>query len=236
MISRVKTGIVFLFLLTFSRALSASVLFELDFSLTTGNVEDWFERNHWEIQGTISNMNPRFGSEGLILEPVSDDRVIIGKKLKPEEFLKGVKQIKIEWGVAQFPTGADWRGPKDKKRNNQEAIAVLISFGVEKIDSGSFFLPDAPYFLGFFLGEKERPGNVYYANYYQEGGRFFCEPCDGSIGNYLTIVNLEEKFNEMFSFTAPPITAISFEVDVENTEKINGRYSKAFIRKITFLH
>ena len=49
----------------------------------------------------------------------------------------------------------------------------MIFFGDENQESGSVFIPDIPYFLALFLGEKERPGKAYLANYWQKGGRYF---------------------------------------------------------------
>jgi hypothetical protein len=38
---------------------------------------------------------------------------------------------------------------------------VMVSFGEDKIDSGSLFIPNAPYFLSVFLGAHEQEGRAY---------------------------------------------------------------------------
>ncbi|MCP4295805.1 MAG: DUF3047 domain-containing protein, partial [Proteobacteria bacterium] len=147
------------------------------------------------------------------------------------------KKLIIEWGVDQYLTGADWTGPKDKKRNTREPISLMVFFGDDKQDSGSWAVPNLPYFLSFFLGEKEKPDKAYFGNYWQEGGRYFCIPCDGSTGKtFRTEVDIASKFKESFSKNAPPITGLTIEIDAQDTEEKNGRHSKAFIKKITLLN
>lgn len=216
-----------------SLKISAEVLFEVNFSNAHGNVEAWLNEHGWKIKGSIGDMNTRFENGSLILEPTDDDSVLISRELNRSEFLNNVKEIKIIWGVSQYPKGADWSGPREKKRNTREPIAVIISFGEEKIDSGGrFFPPNAPYFIGLFLGEKEKPGIAYYGNFYQKGGRYFCESCTGTSGQFTTVVDINERFRSIFGKHEPPISAISIEVDVEDTQKVNGVYSKAYIKSI----
>ncbi len=100
-------------LLTFSFTdIQADVLFELDFSNAKGDVENWFEDRGWEIKGDLSDIKPRFESGRLILEPIDDDTVLIGRQFNKKEYLSGVRQVKIVWGMEQYPKGADWSGPK----------------------------------------------------------------------------------------------------------------------------
>ena len=107
----------------------------------------------------------------------------------------------------------------------------------KKIESGFFLAPDLPYFISFFLGENEKPDKVYYANYWQEGGRYLCIPCDGTKGKtFLTEVNVSDKFKKLFGKDPPPVSGLAIEVDVQNTEIINGRHSKAFIKQIKLYH
>lgn len=128
----------------------------------------------------------------------------------------------------QYPEGANW-----EKGVYREPIAVIISFGTKKIDSGSWAVPNMPYFIGLFLGNKESAGKGYKGNYYHKGGRYFCEPCQNAPGKTVTTeVELEQRFKQTFGESSmPPITGIAFEVDTRDTK---GK-SKAFIKAIEFL-
>ncbi|RTZ92335.1 MAG: hypothetical protein DSY93_01735, partial [SAR324 cluster bacterium] len=114
-----------------------------------------------------------------------------------------------------------------------EAISFMVFFGDTKLDSGFALAPDLPYFISFFLAKNESPDQIYYGNYWQEGGRYLCIPCDGSIGKtYITEIDLSAKFFELFGKKQLPVTALGIEVDVQTTEKVNGRHSKAFIKRV----
>ena len=65
------------------------------------------------------------------------------------EQIKKVRRIRIEWGVEQYPVGADWSGPSEKKRNVRNSIGIMVFFGenstyipnsTEVDDSGNCFL------------------------------------------------------------------------------------------------
>lgn len=231
----IQINLLFFFLsLIFACGIQAEVLFELDFSKANGNVETWFKQQKWEFKESMEDMNPRFENGTLIIEPKDDDLGVISTEFEKDKFIKNAKRIRIEWGVEQYANGADWTGPKEKSRNTREPISFMVFFGKEKIDSGSTFVPNLPYFISLFLGEKEKPGQVYYGNYWQKGGRYLCEPCDGSTGKtFVTEVDLAQKFQEFFAKPAPVITAFSIEVDAQKTQPgTNGKYSKAFIKKI----
>ena len=210
--------------------------YTLDFSQIQGDALEWFNKNGWEEQVDMDKMNPRFEKGVLVIEPKKDYSGVFFKDFRPGfKHLKGYNKIRIEWGVEQYPKGADWSGPIEEKRNVRNALGVMIFFGDEEQDSGSLFVPNLPYFLAFFLGEKERPGKAFYGNYWKKGGRYFCIPCDGSIGNFMTEVELSKFFKQQFTFEAPPISGIAIEADATETNPKNGRHSKSYIKKIKLL-
>ncbi len=142
----------------------------LDFTQIQGNALDWFEERGWEEQVDMDKMNPRFENGSLVIEAKDDVSGVFFKDFRTEsKRLSGINRIRINWGVEQYPDGADWSGPVEEKRNVRNAIGVMIFFGDENQESGSVFIPDTPYFLALFLGEKERPGKAYLANYWQKG-------------------------------------------------------------------
>ena len=182
-------------------------------------------------------MNLRFQDGKLVIEPTSDKLGVLMREFDEKEYLHGATKIQIEWGVEQYPQGANWSGSKNEKRNTREAISFMVFFGEKKLDSGFFLAPDLPYFISFFLGEHEKPDKVYYGNYWQKGGRYLCIPCDGRQGEtYITEVNLAKKFFDLFGMKKLPITALGIEIDVQNTKKMNGRHSKAFLKRVKFFY
>jgi len=232
-ISKCKIITALLCLLFLSFSIYAETIYELDFSSASGNVKEWFYNKNWEFHEDIHAMNLRFNKGKLVIEPTKDEIGVIIREFEKKDFLNGEIKLRIEWGVDQYPKGADWSGPKERTRNAREAISLMIFFGEKKIDSGFFLAPDLPYFISFFLGEHEKPDQVYYANYWQEGGRYLCIPCDGTLGNtFITEVNLSEKFKQLFGKESPPVSGMAIEVDVQKTESINGRHSKAFFKHI----
>ena len=232
--------ILLLLLILGSRGLAekfqAESLYTLDFSQAEGDPVEWFEARGWEEKEDMDGMNPRFEKDRLVIEPKAALSGVFTKNfVDGVEQIKKVHRIRIEWGVEQYPEGADWSGSVDQKRNAREPISVMVFFGEEGQDSGSMFVPDIPYFLAFFLGEKERPGISYRGNYWQKGGRYFCISCDGSIGDFVTESELTSLFKAEFGMEPPPISGIAIEVDVSYTMFSNGRHSKAYLKKIVLL-
>ena len=208
----------------------------LDFTQIQGNALDWFEEHGWEEQVDMDKMNPRFEKGSLVIEAKDDVSGVFFKDFRTEsKRLSGINRIRINWGVEQYPEEADWSGPVEEKRNVRNAIGVMIFFGDENQESGSVFIPDIPYFLALFLGEKERPGKAYLANYWQKGGRYFCISCDGNAGEFVSEMDIPNTFKDQFGFDPPPITGIAIDADATNTSSKNGRHSKAYIKKIELL-
>ena len=218
-------------LITYSA--KAENIYELDFTTATGEVRGWFETINWEFREDIDEMNLRFEDGKLVIEPTSDKLGVLMRDFERKDYLHGVTKIRIEWGVEQYPLGADWSGPADKIRNTREAVSFMIFFGESKLDSGFFLAPDLPYFISFFLGKDEKPDQIYLGNYWQKGGRYLCIPCDGnSEKTYVTEIDLSAKFFELFAIKPQPISALGIEVDLQKTEKVNGRHSKAYIKRV----
>jgi hypothetical protein len=112
-------------------------------------------------------------------------------------------------------------------------IAVMVSFGEDKMASGSLFVPNAPYFLSVFLGEHEQEGRAYTARYYQQGGRYFCQPCGVPPGQtVVTEFDLATHFTEQFQpRVLPPVSSVS--VQMNTTDTTGG--ARAFLISIELL-
>jgi len=134
----------------------AENIYELDFSTATGDVRAWFEALNWEFREDVAEMNLRFEDSKLVIEPTTDELGVLMRDFDKADYLRGVTKIRIEWGVDQYPLGADWSGPADKTRNTREAISFMIFFGDAKLESGFFLAPDLPYFISFFPWKRRK--------------------------------------------------------------------------------
>ena len=213
--------------LIFLFSLSPSTLFAqawaVDFSKATGSGQKWFKSNGFELQRDADDIKVNL-KDGKMIFQVNEKLGLFNKKLN----LSGITKIKIRWGVNQFPQGAEW-----EKGVLREAISVVLSFGTKKIDSGSFAVPNVPYFISFFLGEKETEGKAYVGNYYKEGGRYFCSPCGAKKGTTVTTeIQIADLFKKEFGKSnVPNITGLALEIDTRDTE---GN-AEAFIESIELL-
>lgn len=198
------------------------VLYSFDFTtIDKKDPKTWLKEKGVEFQRDADDVKFSFSRRGLEIEASKELNGVFVSKVE----LKNAKSIRIKWGVEQYPKGANW-----EKNVLREAVAVLISFGEEKIDSGAFYIPDMPYFIGLFLGEKEIEGKAYTGNYYKKGGRYICMPCNGKKGKEVeTVFYFEQAFKKFFNKEQlPPVSYFALEVDTRDTD---GN-SKAFIKSI----
>ena len=130
--------------------------------------------------------------------------------------LSGINRIRINWGVEQYPEGADWSGPVEEKRNVRNAIGVMIFLEMKIRKADRFSYLTSPIF-SLIPREKERPGKAYLANYWQKGGRYFCISCNGNVGEFISEMDIPNTFKDQFGFDPPPITGIAIDADATNT-------------------
>ncbi|MDH5560287.1 MAG: hypothetical protein OEY59_05470 [Deltaproteobacteria bacterium] len=211
------------FFLTVPVAMS-QVVYTIDFSNEAdGNAQNWFKINHFELERDADEIKAVFENGKLVLETEDDILGLFSKQME----IKGATRIRVEWGVDRYPIGADWT-----KGVLREALTIVVSFGKEKISSGSSFIPNVPYFIGLFIGEKEIKDKVYLGKYFREGGRYFCLICGGKAGEMvISEFEFDSTFKEQFKKAMPDISAVTFEID---TRDVSGG-SRAFIKKIEFL-
>jgi len=203
----------------------SKVVYSIDFTgQPPGKAVDWLEQQGFALRLRAKALDPRFTEAGLML---STDRRLAGLFARKLD-LPRADRIRVVWGVERYPEGANWN-----EGVYRVPIAVMVSFGEEEIDSGSFFVPDAPYFISLFLGQNADPGKSYVANYYHKGGRYFCVPCSAPVGETVTTeFDLAEAFREEFDQTeVPPITSFSFQMNTEDTQ--GG--ARAFLSRVEFL-
>ena len=88
----------------------------LDFTQIQGNALDWFEERGWEEQVDMDKMNPRFENGSLVIEAKDDVSGVFFKDFRTEsKRLSRINRIRINWGVEQYPEGADWSGRLKKR-------------------------------------------------------------------------------------------------------------------------
>ena len=200
-------------------------LYTIDFSgQPDGPADTWLKQQGFTLRLDAEDLQPRFQNNRLVLRTSKKKGGLFELPLN----LSHVKRIRIHWGVERYPRGADW-----STGTTAVPIAVMTTFGTQKIKSGSLFVPNAPYFIGLFLGEKEQENQVYTGNYYKAGGRYFCMPCGVSVGErVVTEFDLDQAFRTQFGqASVPPISRFGFQM---NTKGTSGG-AAAFLEKVEYL-
>ena len=124
---------------TTASATSEKVLYTIDFSgQPDGPALQWLEQRGFELQLGAKNLNPHFQGNRLKLQSDGEDAGLFVKAIH----LPNAKRIRIYWGVERYPQGANWENGV-----NAVSLAVMVSFGDKKMESGAFYIPDAPYFI-----------------------------------------------------------------------------------------
>ena len=202
----------------------AQPLWQADFSQVKGSGQSWLQSQDFELQRDAEDIGLEIKEGKLVFTVQKETLGLFSKETK----INGASKLKIKWGVLKYPQKADW-----EKGVLREAVSVVLTFGSEKIDSGSFAVPNVPYFISFFLGEKEQEGKPYKGNFYQKGGRYFCIPCKNPVGKTVTTeVNFSDLFKKEFGKNdVPPITGLAIEIDTRDTEGA----AQAFIESIEIL-
>lgn len=214
-----------LLLVPYAEAIAKEVIARIDFThQPDGDATPWLKRQGFQFKLDAGKLNPHFENHRLVLETHGEKVGLIVRKLR----LADAERIRITWGVERYPRGANWA-----KGVFRVPIAVMISFGEKEIDSGAFYIPDAPYFIGLFLGKKEQEGRAYTARYYHKGGRYFCTPCPAPAGETVTTeFNLDKAFQQQFGISPVPlVTSFGFQMNTEDTE--GG--ARVFLKTVEFL-
>ncbi|MDZ7736340.1 MAG: hypothetical protein U5P41_09725 [Gammaproteobacteria bacterium] len=190
----------------------------------SGNAIPWLQENGFEFKLNARGLNPYFRDDALVLESESQRAGLIYRDMD----LTGVNRVRITWGVERFPEGADWDNGVYRV-----PIAVMFSFGDEPVNSGSLIMPDAPYFIGLFLGKNEQEDHAYTARYYKEGGRYFCKPCNIEVGKTVTTVfDFDDILQEEFGVSPSlPVTRFGFQMNTLDT----AGGARAFLKSVEFL-
>ena len=148
-----------------------------------------------------------------------------------EQDITGARHVRLHWGVSDYPEGASYEHGVDN-----EAIMVYVFFGHERLPSGEIFVPDSPYFIGFYLCQPgtDQAEQPYVGHHYKKTGRYVCvdHPPEGETA--VTTIDLASEFARSFGLEAvPTVSGISIEVDT--TDAKNDGKAAAFLQRIEFL-
>ena len=189
-----------------------------------GSAVEWLQENGYELRLDAESLDPRFSEKGLVLSTDGRTTGLMERKIE----LSDVGHIRVTWGVEEYPKGADW-----EDQVYRVPIAIMISFGDKEIGSGSMFVPNAPYFISLFLSRNAEPGKAYTANYYEKGGRYYCQPCTPPEGKTVTTeFDLDSAFQKQFDKSeVPPITGFGIQM---NTSDTRGG-ARAYLERVEFI-
>ena len=205
------------FFLYGSAALAAEeVVRVLDFTAQpNGNATHWLKQQGYEFKLQAAALNPRFQDGALWLSTRRKEAGLFALTFPEGKALTDVKRVRITWGVEKFPEGADW-----ERGVNRTALAIMISFGHERLPSG---LPlgalAAPAFICPFLGAKEPAGKVYTGKLWKLGGRYISVKSGKPGEVVVSEVEIDHRFCALFKKTStPPVTGIGIQMNTKDTQ------------------
>lgn len=223
-------GMLILFTASCTMFSDNKVLYSLDFTnVTASDPRAWLkEKGFSKIESAAKDQNKlalSFVNNSLVFDTKGQIFAFI---LNPSMHVDGAKKIRITWGVNNFPTDASY-----EKGIRNEALMVYVYFGDQDKDSGSFFIPNCPYFLGLYLGQNDTIGKPYTGRHFTEGGRFVCIGKPQTDQTVVSEYNLAEGFKAAFPSepTLPFVAGIALEVETSSTGP-----AKAFLKKIELLN
>jgi len=198
-----------------------------------GPIDDWLLGKGFQFERDAKRrdrIDLDVGSSGLVLKA---KRRAFG--IMPDEAVNVPEFtfIEIDWGVNKHPSGASY---EQGVRN--EAIMVIVFMGDENQSSGSFLIPDSPYFIGLFLcSGDDRINHAYVGSYFKKSGRYVCvdKPSEGEI--VTSRLDLLEAYRTAFDKERdddPGISGLALALDTKKAGD-KGR-SSAFISEIRFYH
>ena len=205
----------------------------LDFTdFAEGSAEDWLRKKGFTL---VRDAKKR---DRLDIN-VDDHRLVLEAKVPALGLLMNesiniatFSEIEIDWGVLRYPDGASYENAV-----NNEAVMVYVFMGDERLSSGSFLIPDSPYFIGLYLCKDDRINHPYVGRYFKKAGRYVC------VGRPEPGRRITSKFDLLSAYRAyfdkegdddPAISGIAIAVDT--TKSGDGGKSLAFIVRIQVFH
>lgn len=205
------------------------VKYVIDFSdYSGGSVRKWLESKGISCEGSA-----KYHTE--IELSVDNGRLFIKTKQPVRGFLickdvslPEVSKVRIEWGITKYPKDASF---ESGKRN--QALCLYIFFGLDRLSSGCFMIPDLPYFISLFLGEADEISKPYTGRYFHAGGRFVCVGNPELKETVISEFELTRAFQTYYKEEVPAISGLCLEVDTTTTG--GGGKAEAYVKRIEFL-
>ena len=205
---------------------------QIDFSdYAEGPVEDWLQAKGFVFEEDAKRRDRvelDTDGDGLIIE---NKRKAFGLLMNESINAPAFKHIEIEWGVNRFPEGASY-----ERKVNNEAIMVHVFLGDERVSSGSWLVPDSPYFIGLFLCKDDKVGEPYIGRYFQKGGRYVCldRPEPGEV--VTSRFDLMAAYRTYFDKEGDDDPVISGMAIAADTGKSGGGgNAEGFVRRVTLI-
>ena len=214
---------------SFETAGADSITYDVRFSDFHGkSTLDWLAEKGFEAKRDAANANRVvFSHTGKLL--VLETKAAAAGLLLSQVHVKHYSKIRIKWGVNTFPPAASYANGV-----RSESIMVYVFFGTEKISSGSFLVPNSPYFIGLYLCDTDPVGEPFKGRYFQQGGRYVCIDHAPKGDVVVTDYAIAQAFKEFFGQSqVPPITGLGVGIDTESA-KGNG-VAKSFLSEIELL-
>lgn len=188
----------------------------------------WLQQNGFALKNgaaDTSQFKLFFSKNGLVVQAVKPALGLIVKDgLKIENF----KKMTVKWGVGNYPEGANW----DNGVHN-EPLMVYVFFGEKLYSSDSWFIPNSPPFIGFYLGKNDKIGGIHTGRHFTTGGRYICIANPPQNEEITSVIDLTAEFKKAFGDTIPMpkyISGISIESDT--SDLASGSLSSAFVKSI----
>lgn len=213
-----------------SEKLAYSIRFD-DYEI--GSVEDWLLVKGFEFKEDARRRNVielEVNDGSLTIEA---KRRAFGIMLNEAVNVADFTFVEIDWGINKFPEGTSY-----EQGIRNEALMVMFFMGDERQPSGSWFIPDSPYFVGLFLcNGDDRIDYPYVGSYYKTSGRYVCggRPAVGEM--VTTRFNLFEAYKSYFDKEGdddPAISGLALAIDSQKAK--NGGKTSAYIREIRVYH
>lgn len=197
-----------------------------------GSTEDWLRKKGFKLERDAKKrdrLDIDVDDHGLVLEAKAP---ALGLLMNESVNIATFSEIEIDWGVLRYPDGASY-----EIAVNNEAVMIYVFMGDERLASGSFLIPDSPYFIGLYLCKDDRVNHPYVGRYFKKSGRYVClgrpEPGRQIISKF-DLLSAYRAYFDKESDDDPAISGIAIAVDT--TKSGDGGKSLAFIARIQFLH
>ena len=140
--------------------LKETIVYDFDFSKQAdGTADEWFIKEKFEENRDGEDIIKTFKQGKLYLEAKEELIGFWSKKLS----IKNANKIRITWGVDKFPKISNW-----EKNIRRSGLSIAISFGDKEQPSGSWVVPNVPYFISLFIDNSALENKPYIGNYWKK--------------------------------------------------------------------